>query len=192
MLALGATLLLLGAASRPPPIQPDGTIQGCLPLSVEAASRFDPPRFEDYPAALAFSGTPAAPDVATNHSAHLYRSQLRSQAKGGPDFAGRFTIAGWGCGSSCLQFALIDAKTGAVSFPSGFEYVSGVHVGSESDQSRRFWGLQYHRDSRLLVVIGTLNEDESTEGIWYLEWTGRVLKPIRWFKSAKTWCENDN
>src|SRR5580658_9761039 len=78
------------------------------------------PRFEDYPVSKSFSGTPAAPILATSEQ-HMYRSRIRNgvstlsdvwigsyknpvKAKG-PNFAGHYFVIRWGCGSQCVMMA---------------------------------------------------------------------------------------
>jgi hypothetical protein len=78
----------------------------------------------------------------------------------GPDFAGHYTVAYWGCGSPCGRFAIIDARTGRVFM---------------SDVSAPVRPL-VRRDSRLLIVDGTDWGRADTLGhpmlpyIFYYEW----------------------
>jgi hypothetical protein len=194
MFSLRHSLLLavgLGTATTSPGTAgASDSITGCFPITIADASPFDPPSFELYPATQPNSGQVKV-DLTSHPMARRYRTMLRAQAKSGPNFAGHYTIAGWGCGSSCLQFAIIDARNGRVYFPPHIGSVSTVHV----DQALRepepdFWGLRYRIDSRMLVVVGARNDDPSQEGIDYYEWSGRTLKRIRWLKSQKTYCEN--
>ena len=46
-------------------------------------------------------------------------------------------------------------------------------------------GFTYRRDSRLLIVSGTPNEDEKREGIAYLLWTGRGFKTLKTYARAQ-------
>src|SRR5262250_1611988 len=70
-------------------------------------------KFEDYPATADFKGKPAAPVLATK-SARMFRTQIREAARKGPNFAGHYTVAEWGCGSGCVTIAVIDAVSGKV------------------------------------------------------------------------------
>lgn len=74
------------------------------------------PQFADYPVANIFRGTPKPP-VLSSRMARAFRTQLRRQAASGPNFAGHYTLARWGCGAGCVSVAVIDATTGAVQFP---------------------------------------------------------------------------
>ncbi len=74
------------------------------------------PRFEDHPARDTFAGTPAPVDLASAEGARQFRTLLREAAARGPNFAGRYTYVEWGCGTACQSFAIIDARTGGVTF----------------------------------------------------------------------------
>jgi hypothetical protein len=82
-------------------------------LAASGAHANGPPRFDQYPAASAFHGKSAAPVLNTKF-ARRYRTRLREAAASGPNFAGSFIVAEWGCGAGCVQLAVIDARSGAV------------------------------------------------------------------------------
>jgi hypothetical protein len=73
-----------------------------------------PPQFDDFPVKDIYHGASAAVDLNSNPYAREYRTRLRQAAKCPPDFAGHYTVASWGCGSSCQSFMLIDSRTGKV------------------------------------------------------------------------------
>jgi hypothetical protein len=60
-------------------------------------------------------GKPVAPLLNTPR-ARQYRTVLREAASEGPNFNGHFTVARWGCGTNCLEWAVINLDTGAVWF----------------------------------------------------------------------------
>lgn len=72
------------------------------------------PQFDDFPAGHIYRGLPAAVNFRSNPKASTYRTRLGQAAPKGPDFAGHFTVADWGCGSSCQSQTFIDATNGAV------------------------------------------------------------------------------
>jgi hypothetical protein len=74
------------------------------------------PRFEDFPARDTFTGTPAPVDLSSAEGARQFRTVLRGGASQGLSFAGRYTVVEWGCGSPCQSFAIVDARTGRVTF----------------------------------------------------------------------------
>lgn len=94
------------------------------------------PSAETFPNERKFSGAPAAVDFSSNADARAFRTLLTRAAAAGPNFAGSYTVATWGCGTSCQTSAVIDAETGAIiayGLPSSF-------------------GVSYSKGSRLLVV----------------------------------------
>jgi hypothetical protein len=131
------------------------------------------PRFEDYPAVETFAGRPA-PAVIASRRARLYRTTIREQAREGPNFAGRYTVATWGCGTGCLQFAVVDARTGRVYFHPQAEVVGAV---TYQDEER----LQFRRDSRLFIVSGQLlgRDGPEVEGKFYYEWRDNRFRLLR-------------
>lgn len=141
--------------------------------SAQAAAPTAVPHFADYPAGAVFKGHPARVDLASDPDAPRFRTRLEQGARRGPNFAGHDTLVAWGCGTDCHVFAVIDARTGAVTFPGGFEV-----------------GIAFRRDSRLVVI----NPPEVVARRWklpgdcgdsrvprttYLEWTGRAFRLIR-------------
>lgn len=63
-----------------------------------------------------YRGKPAPVNFSSLPEARLFYTTIREQAAEGPNFAGHFTLAGWGCGTDCAGFAIIDAITGKVVF----------------------------------------------------------------------------
>lgn len=99
------------------------------------------------------------------------REALQEAATTGPNFAGHFVVAEWGCGSSCIQGAVIDTDTGQVHFP---PQLQGSTTGRGELDSEA--GTQYKADSRLLLVRG-FPADSDRYGVWAYEWTGTALRP---------------
>ena len=172
-------------------LQPSAThiITGCAPLRLADASVFRPPRFEDYKVAVT-AARPVAPLAFDNDPrTKIVPPSARSQAEKGPNFAGHYTIIGWGCGSSCLNFAIVDATSGHITFPEAVRNISTTHVEvGEGEQNVSFNGLRYRVDSSLLIVLGAVNEDDTAEGIRYYRWTGAKLTLIRFIERRKRVC----
>ncbi len=62
-----------------------------------------------------YKGRQADPDFKTDPPAYKFRTQIKNQCKSqGINFAGHFTIAHWGCGSSCEEIAVIDRINGKI------------------------------------------------------------------------------
>lgn len=91
---------------------------------IRAAEKGDtagPPRFEDFSVRILYRGLPARIDLASNPAAREYRTRLKHAARKGPNFAGHYTVADWGCGSNCEVFTVIDAASGKVYSGTGAE-----------------------------------------------------------------------
>ena len=94
------------------------------------------PRFEDYPAREVYRGRPA-PVRLDSRRARMFRTRLREDSRSGPNFAGRYTVVVWGCGTGCAQMGVVDAKTGRVYFPP-VEYMDIPDMEDEDARSRWF------------------------------------------------------
>lgn len=75
------------------------------------------PRFEDFKIEKMFNGNLTEVNINNNSSAREFRSALRYAAKSGPNFAGHYAVAEWGCGSSCQDGMIIDLISGEVYDP---------------------------------------------------------------------------
>lgn len=106
---------MVPAAPVPPPAPVDTTPRPVLP------------RFEDYAVEDVYRGRPAPVDLASAEYGRTFRTMLREGARSGPNFAGRYTIVEWGCGTGCQIVVVVDARTGRLSrqslnTASGVEY----------------------------------------------------------------------
>jgi len=77
------------------------------------------PKFEDYPVKTIYQGSISKLDMKNNPLAKMFRTQLKYAIAKGPNFAGHYTIAIWGCGTECQNYAIVDLKNGKVLFPKG-------------------------------------------------------------------------
>jgi len=96
---------------------------------------------------------------------------LRDAAASGPNFAGHYLVAEWGCGSGCIQAAIIDTTSGAVHFSAPLAGATGGRGELDSKS-----GLEYRANSRLLLINGIPSNDHRY-GEWAYEWTGTELRP---------------
>lgn len=133
-------------------------------------------------------------DLSSNPTARMYRTVLRHEISLGPNFAGHYRVAVWGCGTSCAMFAVVNLETGRVITSDGFSSTSAVYFGVESwdvlPQSQRDVGLfEFRKDSRLLLVLGDLDEDENREGAFYLVLHNEHLRLVH-STPVKKDCEN--
>jgi hypothetical protein len=75
------------------------------------------PNFEDYHVGERYKGKPAMVDFRSDPDARRFRTRLRQAVAKGPNFAGRYVVVMWGCGTSCQSWAIVDARTGKIHSP---------------------------------------------------------------------------
>src|SRR6266581_942600 len=122
---------------------------------ITAADLSDPkaPIFEAYPAATREPVLNPKLDLMSNPIARRYRTVLRLEIAEGPNYAGHYRVAFWGCGSSCAMFAVVNLKTGRVITAREFKTVLGTHLAADEflpNTASDGWGFRYKRDSFLL------------------------------------------
>jgi hypothetical protein len=188
---LGITAALMASKA---PTHADPTDNPCLLSMAQVVKKA--PSFGDFAVKSVWTARPVPVDLKHNAEARQFRTMLRQGAAKGPNFAGHYTIVGWGCGSSCLNWAIVDAKNGYVFFAPGARIVAADHVDSDSDSDRSagldvdYNALRFKRDSSLLSVLGAPEEDASREGIYFYQWTGKRLKLVSFF-SRKNICSTE-
>jgi hypothetical protein len=82
-------------------------------LTMAPSAEPQPTEFDRYPAEDALVGKAAEPRLVTRE-ARQFRTRLRQAASERPNFNGHYRIAYWGCGTNCIQWAVINLRTGAV------------------------------------------------------------------------------
>jgi len=188
--ALAAFLLMSSSASA--------EIPGWCQYALSDAPKSSP-KFESY--AVAVTHVKRAPRVQLRSAqARLYRTQLRDAAKlgaqTGPNFAGHYRLASWGCGTGCLSWGVVDLKTGRVAFDAKMSSLQNARIdfGREKEDgdyagTRRafyeFGVLLYRPDSSLLMTLGQPNEDENRDGMAFYHWNGRTFRPIAFTPATK-------
>lgn len=166
-------------------------IKGCYPLTLSDVTNFKVPRFEDYSVISKLIGKPTQPDVKTQARARRFRTMIRDGAAQGPNFAGHYTIVFWGCGTGCAELAIVDARNGRVFFPPDLTYVDGTFVDFDPGETKsEIPTLRYRLDSRLLIVVGSPEEDETRTGVTYYEWNGKNLNKLYFIRSIKKNCHD--
>lgn len=139
----------------------------------------DAPKFEDYPVKSVFKGKITAPDVGSHPRSKRFRTAIRTKAKAGVNFAGHYSLVAWGCGSACTSWAIVDSKTGRVFHPENFHMSGYFNIDDAVDDTPEGWLVRYRADSKLLIVIGDINENPALRGISYFVWKHKQLKRIR-------------
>lgn len=136
------------------------------------------PTFSQYPSAVQ-RATAKKINFASHPKAKTFRTNLKNALSEGVNFAGKFIVTNWGCGTGCSYGAVIDGKTGNMFFPS---QLAGTTPGDGDLDDKDH--LEFRKNSRLLIVNGSLGESSSRYGIWYYEWTGRSLRLIKFVKKT--------
>lgn len=131
------------------------------------------PKFSHYPVSNIYVGQSAPVDF-SNREAYEFKTRLRQAAKGSANFAGKYVLTTWGCGSSCVMGAVINRKTGNISF------LPGSICCWEGEDSM----VQFRLNSRLLVTAGLTNEG-GEYGAHFYEFTGRKFRHIKTIPVAK-------
>jgi hypothetical protein len=163
----------------------------CPFITASDLSDVKAPAFGKYPTtAQEVVSTPRL-DLTSNPVARTYQTVLRREMAEGPNYAGHYRLAFWGCGSSCSMFAVVNLRSGKVITASEFKTVVGTHLaaddflpGTRSDG----WGFRYKNESSLLVVVGAPDEDESRAGAYYFLLQGGMLHLIHTTRVNKR-CE---
>lgn len=135
--------------------------------SSAALAQSNVPRFKEYPAEV-YNG-PTAPLVLSRDDRN-YRTRLRWAAKNQKvNFAGHYILTFWGCGTTCLVGAVIDAKTGKV-----YWWDFSLCCWVETDD--KFNPLEFRPDSRLIVFSGSRNEKDDDNGAHFYRFdNGRLI-----------------
>ena len=98
-----------------------------LGTALSAATPSPAPAFSQYPATEGMHGRMLLPRIAGAQEREFHTVLRQAITKGynvvdggteherrGPNFGGHYVLVQWGCGSSCMEGALIDANTGQV------------------------------------------------------------------------------
>jgi hypothetical protein len=152
------------------------------------------PHFEQYSTTIPASVGRTKLDLKSDPIARTYRTVIRREMSRGANFAGHYRVAIWGCGSSCAQFAVIDLNTGRAITVPGVDNVSGTHLGADDFLPRtdsNAWGFRFKRNSRLLVLVGEMNEDDSKDGAFYYVLKNDRLVLVHKTIAARNTCQEE-
>lgn len=110
--------------------------------------------------------------VVLDADSRSFRTRLREAAKLKPNFAGRYVVTGWGCGTGCTVGALIDVKTGRV-------YWFPHQAYSDYEAADDFEPVRFRLHSRLIIIYGAAGEDgEADLGTHFYEFDGRRFRQV--------------
>jgi hypothetical protein len=112
-------------------------------VSNQLSPKYD---FENFKVTL-FEGTLAEPDFNTAPGAKQFISRISEACKNGINFAGKYTLVIWGCGTSCQSGVVVDRTNGKI-----YEgYYSSL-------------GSEFKKDSHMIIINSGLI-DETTNVI---------------------------
>jgi len=119
-----------------------------------------------------YKGKLAPPDFKTDPGALIFRTQIKRQCKSeNINFAGHFTVIEWGCGTECIDIAIVDRITGEIHY-------SDISYGTDEG----FWGTEHKANSRLFIENSYNLMDHpgyklvrKYERLKLFEWTGSKL-----------------
>lgn len=192
----GATALLTCAVLTLPHYKQDApsAFEKCRMVTSSDLTDRKAPSFAAYRVPVLQVAESPKLDLKSSLTARMYRTLLRQEISKGPNLAGHYRVAIWGCGTSCAMFAVVNLKTGRVITPEDFHDSSTEYFGVEGQSV--FPGSQsgddvfgFRLDSRLLVILGDLDEDESREGAFYFVLDSERLRLIHSTVVKKN-CEN--
>lgn len=142
----------------------------------------DAPKFGDYPSSV-YLGKNARLRFGSDADAITYKTQLRRWNREKVNFAGHYILATWGCGTECIQFMLIDAKTGKIYHPDSLSVIAGYNLQDEFYEADSILGgsgfLYFRKESELLILVGAPNEEEERRGISYYRWHGSRFELLK-------------
>lgn len=144
-------------------------------LAVPAFGQQRTPRFEDFPVnEVPYRGPHAVPKLQPGTAAWRFRTRIRKAAKLAPNFAGHYVLAGWGCGSSCIHYVIVDVKTGYVYFDNHIITSDGLN--GIPDEAKP---LDFRLNSRLLIFTGRIDEVKQGPGPHFFQLRHGRLVPVR-------------
>lgn len=108
--------------------------------------------------------------------ARTYRTELRREARLGPNFNGHYRILSWGCGSACVYWSVIDLANGAV-WISPMETSALPRIDDAGDPH---W-IDATVDAPTIRTYSIVDDDAKCPRGKYLEntfiWTGKAPEP---------------
>jgi hypothetical protein len=125
-------------------------------------------------------------DFRRNRDAGTYRTRLSEGLADGVNFAGRYVVVTWGCGTGCTNGAIIDTRTGNALWPEQFFNISAVYGDGYADPI-----LEYKKNSRLFIVHGIPGPpDEKAKtppsGDYYYEWRNNAFHRLKFVEKKSS------
>lgn len=125
------------------------------------------PQFDDFPATKV--GTWRSDVQLIDAKSRRFGSILRSAARRDVNFAGHYILASWGCGTSCVMAAVIDTKTGSVTWLPFTVCCWNIQITEP---------LEFRPESRLLIVHGSRDEKGAGDDLHFYEFQGNKFRML--------------
>jgi hypothetical protein len=109
--------------------------------------------FEDYPVGRVYKGNIAALKLSKYDESDRVRLKWAIDNQE-VNFAGHYIVTTWSCGMWCSTVAIIDAKTGIVSWFPGVPQVCFPHLDEDFACDENFTNIEYEIDSSLIEFFG--------------------------------------
>jgi len=141
------------------------------------------PTFGQYPATVEKAKARSI-NFKRSPGASTYRTRLTEALREGVNFAGHYIVTGWGCGTGCSNAAVIEARTGVVTFPGEFYNIDSRYGDTYSDPL-----MDFKKNSRLLIVHGspgpaTESGPGKPSGDYYYEWRNNRFRLLKFVKKT--------
>jgi hypothetical protein len=125
-------------------------------------------------------------DFRRNRDAASFRTRLSDGLKAGVNFAGRYMVVTWGCGTGCTNGAIIDTRTGNVLWPEQFFNVSAIYGDGYADPI-----LEDEKNSRLLIIHGSPGTRIDTAktpppGDYYYLWKNNGFRRLKFVEKKSS------
>ena len=140
--------------------------------ALNVAAQTGIPRFNDYPVNERYTGKTAP--LVLSKAARQFRTRLRQAAAEKPNFAGRFIVTTWGCGTECLEGAIIDAKTGQV-----FMLPFSLCCWAPGTVDDNFKPVEFRLNSSLIVLSGARDEKDGDYGTRFYRFQNHRLLLVK-------------
>ena len=135
--------------------------------------------FASYPAEARLTSAPVQPNTSRG-KAHRFRSILKAAAALGPNFNGHYRVVHWGCGTNCIEWAVVNLQTGSVWF-AGEPAMSCSVLDEPSDPAAAKDWFEFRPTSKLLYLHVCESPDSGL--VWdrrrVYVWAGSAMKAVR-------------
>lgn len=151
---LFSVLCLMGAVVAP--------WAGAGSLENEEAIVSEVADFSDYPVAVSSQRLQRV-DFDSHPDAASFKTRFQALEGRSANFAGRYLLLYWGCGTSCQQFSIVDVETGQVFMDENWSTSMGVC---------------FRADSALLITNPGAGESARVDSGYY-RWDDRQLRSLK-------------